>query len=385
MFAVSSRAARVHRARPLALLAALAPGALLVGCGGEVKSGQGPAVPAEEVPVAVQVAPVRREPMAALYATSATLRAERQATVASRTHGVLRALLVEEGDAVEAEQELARLEDVEQRIEFERAQSVLATEERELARAEKLHKERSLSENDLETARQELAEAKHRAALAELNLSRTVIRAPFAGRILRRQLDVGATVSDGTALFELADCEPLCADVAVPERHVARLAVGQPVRLLADATATTLEARIERVAPGVDPATGTVKVTLSVTSRNDVRPGSFARVGIVTEQHPDALIVPRSALVPEGRRWHVFRLAGDVVEQVEVTLGFEEGDRVELLPPGAGAPFLEPGQQVVVVGAAALSPGRKVMVPAAPGSGAVEARSTAAATSSARG
>lgn len=378
-FARRSRPARAAASGLGSLLTLLC----LAGCGGEAQSSEEKAPAAEEVPVAVEVAPVRREPVAALYATSTTLRAERQATVASRTRGVLRELLVEEGATVEAEQELARLEDVEQRIEHQRAQAVLATEERELARAERLHKERSLSENDLEVARQELAEARHRAALAELNVSRTLIRAPFAGQILRRHLDVGATVSDGTALFELADCDPLCADVAVPERHVARLAVGQPVRLLADATATALQARIERVAPGVDPATGTVKVTLAVTSANEVRPGSFARVGIVTELHEAALVVPRSALVPEGRRWHLFRLGPDraTVEQVEVTIGFEEGDRVEVLPAVADA--LRPGDEVVVIGAAALSPGRKVALPAR--SGAAEARSTAAATSSARG
>lgn len=349
--------------RALALLLTI----VIAGCEGTAAEPRA-ADQAADAPVPVEVASARREQVAAIYATSGTLRAEKQATVASRTRGVVRQLVVEEGTEVEAEQVLAVLEDEQQRIEQERARVVLETTKRALERMERLGTMRPLAE--LETAQRDFEEAKHRAALAELELSRTVIRAPFAGRVLKRYVDLGATVSDGTTLFDLADCDPLMADVAVPERHVTRLAVGQPVRLLVDATTTSLGARIERIAPSVDPATGTVKVSLAVAGGEAVRPGAFVRVGIVTDLRPDALVVPRNALVPEGRRWHVYRLRpeGDAVDQIEVALGFEEGDKVECLPPPGAetARFLREGERVVVVGAAALAPGRKVTLPGAP-------------------
>ena len=70
-----------------------------------------------------------------------------------------------------------------------------------------------------------------------------------------------------------------------------------------------------------DDATGTVKVTVAVEDGSGLRPGAFVRVDIVTDTHPDALVVSRSALVAEGRRWHLYRLTDDdtAVEQVEVT------------------------------------------------------------------
>jgi multidrug efflux pump subunit AcrA (membrane-fusion protein) len=87
------------------------------------------------------------------------------------------------------------------------------------------------------------------------------------------------------------------------------------------------------------------------------------RVDIVTATHDDALVVPRSALVAEGRRWHLYRLAeaGDAVEQLEVTLGFETGERVEVASVVTDH-ALEPGDEVVVVGASALSDGAAVHV-----------------------
>jgi len=232
---------------------------------------------------------------------------------------------------------------------------------RELERAVKLNADRILSDNEVELLRRESEELKHDLALAQLNLERTTITAPFDGVVVLRYLDLGAMVSDGTAIYDLADLDPLYVDVNVPERHVARLAPGQAVRVSADALESSVEARIERIAPVVDPATGTVKVTVAVDRLVALRPGAFVQISVVTAVHEEALVVPRSALVAEGRRWLVFRLdeAGETVEALEVELGFEEGERVEIARTLRGA-ALEAGERVVVLGAAALSDGARV-------------------------
>lgn len=349
----------------------------LLACGCSDSSGGGAAdtagdaavdasIPAEpEVDaIAVRTEEVIRAPISALYSTSATLRADKQTTVTARTRGVIRRLLVEEGDTVEADQLLAELEDDEQKIEAERARMTFDTRWREFERARTLNEQGLTSDEAFETIRRDAQEARHAADLADLVLSRTRIRALYGGQILRRHVDVGETVSDGTVIFDLVDRDPLYADVSVPERQVARLAPGQEVRLIADATGTEASARIERIAPGVDPATATIKVTLAVRPIPGLRPGSFARVEIVTETHDAALTVPRSALVAEGRRWHLFRVGGqgDTVERVEVLRGFEERDRVEILSVVEEGGALQVGDRVVHVGASALTDGARVQV-----------------------
>ena len=332
--------------------------------GGKAAAADGKGANTEADAIAIQVAPVRREALSSLYATSATLRADKQATVTARTRGVIRKLVVEEGSTVAPDGPLAYLEDEEQRINFDRARTSHDTKQREYERARNLHSQGLVSDEEFETRRREAEDAQQAALLAELTLSRTVIRAPFGGLIVKRYLDPGATVSDGAAVYDLADLDPLYADINVPERHVARLAVGQTVRLVADASQEVVRARIERIGPAVDPATGTVKVTVAAPGSTRLRPGAFARVDIVTDTHTAALVVPRSALVAEGRRWHIFRLdeTGKKVKQVEVKLGFEEGDRVELLEVAAGAAPLPPGTLVVTVGAPSLTDGAPVRV-----------------------
>jgi membrane fusion protein (multidrug efflux system) len=325
------------------------------------QNGQTKEEPPEDA-IAIELGGVERGSLSAVYSTSATLRADKRATVTARTRGVIHELRVEEGDWVAKGQPMAVLENDEQRIAFEQASATYETQRRELERAESLHAQELLSQEDYETSRREAVEAKHTAELAELTLSRTVIRATFAGRVLTRHLDVGATVNDGTPVYDIADLDPLYADVQVPERQVALLRPGQTVRLITDDEAGSGEAEIERIAPAVDPSTGTVKVTLAVRRAGSLRPGSFVRVGIVTDTHEEALVVPRSALVADGRRWHLFRIKDDDehhVEQVEVTRGFEEADRVEILADTAERP-LRVGDRIVVTGASSLDDGSAV-------------------------
>jgi multidrug efflux pump subunit AcrA (membrane-fusion protein) len=97
-----------------------------------------------------------------------------------------------------------------------------------------------------------------------------------------------------------------------------------------------------------------------------LRPGAFVQINVVTDVHPDALVVPRAALVAEGRRWLLFRVKADgkTVESLEVELGFEEGDRVEILDTlGTHTDGkLKAGDSIVILGASALSDGAPVRI-----------------------
>ena len=349
----------------------LAIGALGVACS-KSNGAPPPAAPATEVEaepeeprVPVSVTAPRRDAISAYYATSTTLRAEKTATVTSRAGGVVKRFLVEEGDDVRADQEIAILENDEQKIESARARTAYDTKRREYERAASLHEQGMLSVEEYENLRRESEELGHAADLADLQLARTVVRAPFSGRILTRHVDPGSTVAAGADMADIADLDPLYADVNVPEREIARLSAGQAVRISRDEDkASSTRAVIERIAPSVDPESGTVKVTLRVPRQRSLRPGSFVRVDVVTETHADALVLPRGAFVADGRRWHVFRVVDEdgLVERVEVERGFEDGDRVEIVTSiGAERP-LSADDRVVTRGASALSDGARVDV-----------------------
>ncbi len=340
-------------------------------------AGPGRAGAAPPAPVAVQ--PAFLGSIASIHKATASLEAEKQADILARVGGVVEALGCEEGDRVSAGAVLLRIENDEYRL---RAEQAAARTANLAARAKRLADMRAhelASEEEFETARSELAAAEAEEGLARLNLSYTEVTAPFGGRVVRRLVNVGQTVSAGTPLFTLADFDPLLARVHVPAKEFHQLAVGQPVELALDSSRRLLRGRIKLVSPVIDTASGTIKVTVEIAAAaEDIRPGDFAEVRIVTERRDGAVLVPRAAVVSDRGEDVVFvAAAGDTAQRRTVALGFTDADHAQIV---AG---VQPGERVVVKGQRALKAGDplKILEGGAPASAAAD--SAAAADSSA--
>ncbi|GMU64675.1 MAG: acriflavin resistance protein [Acidobacteriota bacterium] len=348
--------------RALLLAAALV---CLAGCGAQgdaadrEKDGEAGAVDA----VPVEVTTLERGPIEQVLRFSTHLEAERAVEVRSEAARKVVALLAEEGHRVERGQLLVRLEDAQQRTALERAKSQVEQTRREHDRRAKLFAERMISEQEMASSRYELDQATLALADAERELGYTVVRAPIAGTVTSRRVRVGDTVSPNQHLFDLVDFDSLVALVYVPEKELGRVAPGQPARLAPPAAPDLRFAgAIDRVAPVVDPKSGTVKVTVAVPFAEGLRPGMFLEVELVTAVESDALLVPKRALVPDGTRFAVWKLAGEAtVERVWVEPRLEDRERVTV------AEGLAPGDRVVVAGQAGLKPGAKVELVGAAG------------------
>ncbi len=160
---------------------------------------------------------------------------------------------------------------------------------------------------DYEIAHQEVAEA-------EWRLAKTVIRAPFTARVTERFITLGQHLRPGDELFTVADYDPLVARIYLPERDVIELEEGREVRITPAAdTGLSFTGRIRQIAPVVDTATGTVKVTVEAVQPPDgVRPGAFVAIDIVRERHATALLLPRESVIRELRTAHVFVTEDDM-------------------------------------------------------------------------
>ena len=127
------------------------------------------------------------------------------------------------------------------------------------------------------------------------------------------------------------------------------------VRLGSDDTAF-LQGRVERISPIVDQASGTVKVTVAINPRPGFRPGAFVRVEIRTDSKPDAVVIPKRALIEEDGQNYVFIAQNDTAKRAKVELGYQREGVVE------SANGVSPGQSVVVAGQGALKEGGKIKV-----------------------
>ncbi len=200
----------------------------------------------------------------------------------------------------------------------------------------------------------------HRAAvdLAALSLSKTEIRAPYAGVITRRHIKDGQWLAPNGLAFEIADFDDLVAELPVPEKELAGLASGQPVQVTADAFRDVeFNGKVERIAAVVDAASGTANVRIDLEEAGTpLRPGQFVRISIEREHIADALMLPKQALVMDGGRNEVFTVANGKAQRQRVTLGGEQDGWVQLLSG------LADNAQVITLGQSQLSDGDAVVI-----------------------
>ena len=348
--------------------------AVLVGCGGDGESTSAGARPGTggpghggsarpPVPVAVDEATVGS--IASYYRATASLEAEKSAEVLARAAGLVAEVLAEEGDRVPAGGALLRIRNGEYGYRLEQAEARTAQLRAAFERLEQMRVEELASEAEYESARADLASAEADEGLARLNLSYTTVTAPFAGVVTQRLVDPGENVSLGTAVYTLVDVDPLLARVHVPSREFRQLQLDQAVQLRLDSTRAQLTGRIKLISPVIDPASGTIKVTVEVSDYPaGTRPGDFAEVRIVTELRPAALLVPRTAVVTEKGETVVYVAVG--VEKVKaerrlVEVGFTDEDRAEILS-GVTA-----GERLVVKGQRSLKDGQPLHILEGPG------------------
>lgn len=312
----------------------------------------------KKAPVPVNVEEVATGRVSSYLTATANLAAEDDVKVLAEVEGRVAQVLVEEGMRVSRGQPLALLARDDAEIALNKAGLKAANTGLAHERASRALHEDLMSRQDFDKAKMDDEIARQEKAEAQWRLEKTTIRAPFAGRVTARAVTTGQHVRPADHLFTVTDFDPLIARIYLPERDMAGLEEGREVRitLKADETAQC-RGRIRQISPVVDPATGTVKLTIeAVAPQASLRPGSFVTIDIVRETHERALLVPREAVVRDLADAYVFVARGETAERRTIAVGLEEGGRVEALSG------LKAGEQVIVAGQGGLKEGQIIKV-----------------------
>ena len=314
---------------------------------------------AEEVPLETTVAEMARAPLERIY--DGTVEAVNKATMSAQTSGRIAELFYDVDDYVEPGDPIVRFTDVEQQAALQQAkanlEAALARQQQAIAefrRAEGLYQSGSSSkrEYDEALAARDAAVARVNAArsaveTAEQQLEYTLVRAPYAGIVTERHVEVGEAVAVGQPLMSGLSLESLRVVVELPQQVAARVREHKKASILTDEG--RVEAESVTIFPFADSASNTFTVRVELPDGQfALYPGMFVKVAFVVGD-AERLLVPTGALLRRSEVTGVYVVSGDgdvrlrqvragntFDDRTEILAGLAEGERVALDPVRAG-------------------------------------------------
>ena len=280
---------------------------------------------------------------------SGTLDPVWQADVAAKVDGRIERVLVAEGQAVAAGEDLVVLEQKDMSAAYLTAegayvdaQTNLEKTALDLERYERLLADGAVSQESVDNLRfahanaaAKLDVAKGALDAAQSRLGGTTVSTPRAGIIQKRYYQEGYYAKVGTALFNIADISTLLAKIDVPEGYVASVAPGGAVDFTIPSMAgddKTARGTITRVAPVADSASRTFEAEVSIDNRDGrLKGGVYADAVITTKAKQNVLTVPFSAIVMRDDQRTVYVVEDDTAVRRVVTTGYIGDDLVEIL------------------------------------------------------
>lgn len=223
------------------------------------------------------------------------------------------------------------------RTTYEASQAAVSAQE---AQVEAARVQIATTESQVRLAQAQIEQQRSAQRMAQMRLDDTRIVAPFSGFISQRNLEAGAAVSSQAAatsnasigILTLQEIDPLKVQLEVPERDVARVGVGNVVRLTADAyPGRQFSGKVARLVHALDPRTRTMGVEVNIPNpENLLKPGMYARVDLLIEVRRDALLVPLEALTGAEGRPTVLIVRDGKVATTPVELGPTDGPVVQV-------------------------------------------------------
>ena len=315
-------------------------------------------------PTAVAAEAVKMEKWPPELTAIGTLRAYQGVAIAPQAAGDVAAIHFKSGDDVDTGALLINIDDSVEQADLANGLAQLKNAEVTLARQKTLVVQGNTPQSTVDTA---LATRDSAAATVERTravIAQKAIKAPFAGRLGLRNVDLGQYVAVGTSLVTLQQLDPIYADFPAPEEALRALAVGQQVRMTVDAIpGHSFEGKIEAIDARVSAESR--NVTARAVFANPDRkllPGMFANLTVTTGEPASVLTVPRTAIVYSlyGDNVFVVRAAphareqggvsdkggasGLIVERRFVKVGQARGERIAIQEG------LRAGERVVTAG-----------------------------------
>ncbi|HEY5552256.1 MAG TPA: efflux RND transporter periplasmic adaptor subunit, partial [Opitutaceae bacterium] len=277
-------------------------------------------------------------------------------TVSTEISGTVRRIAFESGAAVSAGDLLVELDVSSEEAQLRSAEASADLAHLSLERSRELRTTNTISQADLDAAIAQAKQADAQVANLQAVIAKKTIRAPFAGRVGIREVNLGQYLNAGAPIVSLQSVDPVYIDFSLPQQHLSRITVGMVTRASSDAFAgAVFEGSLSAINTEIDIATRNLRVRATFANADGrLRPGMFVNVTLVESSTASVLTIPGSAVLyaPYGDSVFIVEEQKDEatgatvkrLRQAFVRLGAPHGDFVAVI---SGAKL---GEEVVSTG-----------------------------------
>lgn len=318
-------------------------------------------------PTTVTASPAEQGRWENSFSSTGSVAAVQGVTIGAEMPGKVVKISFDSGALVKAGDVLVQLDISTEQAQLHAAEATAALAKANLNRARDLRESNTNSLAELDAADAQAKQAEAQMENIRAVIAKKTIRAPFAGRLGLRLVNLGQILKDGEPITTLQTMDPVYVNFSLPQQRLPLIAVNNVVRITTDAAPKTVEGKITAISPEIDPTTRNVRVQATVSNREELlRAGMFVNVDVVLPTHTDVLTIPVTAVLnaPYGDSVFVIDEKKDeksgkvekVLRQQFIRIEGTRGDFVNVVDG------LKPGETVVTSGVFKLRPGMNVVI-----------------------
>jgi len=297
-----------------------------------------------------------------------SLEAVQGVVVTAELTGKVVSIAFEPGTLVETGDLLVRQDTSVESAQLRAAQAEVALAKINFKRSKDLVTAKTISQSDFDNADARFKEAVAQADNIRAMIAKKTIRAPFAGRLGIRLVDLGQTLNEGDEIVSLQALDPIYVNFLLPQQRLAQVHPGLAIRLTTDAfPGQVVSGKITAINPQVDAATRNIRIQATVANSEErLRPGMYVNVSVVLPDRIEVLTIPAtsvlyapygdSVFVVDKKKNDANEPSGLVLNQKFVRLGEKRGDYISVVSG------LKQGETVVSTGVFKLRNGQAVVI-----------------------
>lgn len=285
------------------------------------------------------------------------IEANESVVLRSEVAGLVTGIFFKEGASVNKGSVLVKINDKEVQAQLREAitrQNLSATNEN---RAKQLLEKGAISEEEYETAMADLQSLKAKTQLIRAQLQKTVITAPFSGKIGLRNISVGEYLTPASVIANLLSTNPIKVTFSVPEKYAGQIKINSAITFTTNTASKKYSGKVFALEPGINQQTRTLQIkALAQNNNNELVPGAFAKVKLALSTINDAILIPTEAVVPTLKGKMVYITTNGMATPVDIEAGARTAESV-LITSG-----LKVGDTVLTTGTMSIKPETPVKV-----------------------